>query len=184
MAEIYNEAFFAGMTKSFATAAQYGQNVIQFNAVESARDHAATMAQISANQQLAAIDLAEAEIRDAGVRASMSLQIEAEKSKAAAQTSAAASGTSGNSIDAQINGLERSALNAEYARKQNIENQLAKTGQDRKNVKMAAIFNKDISVATPPSPVAALADVGLTLLENNKENSPKGKSWMDMYTKL
>ena len=156
----------------------------QFKMQEQMRKHRETMNAIARAQQLNSLTQQEIDVRDAGVRASVALQIQSAQDKAAAEVSAAASGVSGNSVDATLRNLERSALSANAARKQTLNSKLKAVGQERKNTKLEAIYGRDIGVRLAPSPSMALMNLGKDLLQTYDDNQPKGMKSADALNAL
>ena len=151
----------------------------QFKMNEQMRKHREAMNAIARAQQLNSLTIQETQVRDAGVRASMALQLQSEQDKATAEVHAAASGVAGNSVDATMRNLERSALNANAARKATINSKMQAIGQERKNAKLDAVYGRDIGVRLKPSASMALLNLGTTLLKTYDENQPKGKTSAD-----
>ena len=151
----------------------------QFKMQEQMRKHREAMNAIARAQQLNSLTTQEIQVRDAGVRASVALQLQSEQDKATAEVHAAASGVAGNSVDATMRSLEQSALNANAARKATLASKMQAIGQERKNTKLDAIYGRDIGLRLQPSASTALMGIGATLLNTYNENQPKGQTSAD-----
>lgn len=171
--------FGAGLTKGTASLASFGSAVVQYNAQQSAIEHQKAMADIQAAAQMAAINEQEREVRDATMRAQIAIQMDAKRSMAQADASAAAAGTAGGSVEQTIRGLNRSEAAAESARKHNYETQRRAFGHQKEAIKIGQIFANVPTLDLAPDPAAALLDLTTTLLDHNKKNSPEGESWLD-----
>jgi len=158
---------------------QYSTSKIQFQMQESARKHKEAMTALSAAQQFNAVTVQEAQTRDAGMRAAVSLNMQSLGNRSAAEVQAAAAGVAGNSVDQTMIQLERSALSANAARKLTLKSKRQAHGQQRKNIRMQQIYGRDISTPIPPSPTSALLGLGMTLLNSYNENQPKGETTSD-----
>lgn len=154
--------------------ADYSTSKIQHEMNVAAREHKKVMTAISNAQQQNSLTHAEVQTRDAGIRAAQSLQLTALKTKSDAEVSAAAAGVSGNSVEGTLQNMKRSALNANAARKATLKSKFEAIGQERKNVKMAAIYSRDIRAIIPPSPTSALLGLSASLLQTWDENQPEG----------
>lgn len=76
-----------------------------------------------------------------------------------AEVAAAASGTAGRSVNQTMYQIDRSAAEAEAARKSDLEAQLAGFSQQRLNSNMQARQATDISYIPQPSPVSAMLGI-------------------------
>ena len=157
---------------------------IQVKLQRDAQAHRETMADISAALQTNSITHSEVEALDQSRRLEKQIDIASMQDKGQAEVNAAAAGVSGGSVDKVIRGLERSALNANYARIESLENTLNARGQDRKNVTLSRIFNRDTTVFQSPSVGASLLGLGTTLVDTYNQNQPRGQGLANKLSKL
>lgn len=134
-----------------------------------------TMSALSTGQSLNNITRNAAGARDAAVFADVSIQSQALEEQAAFKVEAAAAGVVGNSVAVGLRARKadaaraKTSLDRQYkAEKLNIEDQ-------RKQVKMSQIYNKDISTISKPSIGATLLSTGTQLLETWEIHNPEDR---------
>lgn len=134
-----------------------------------------TMSALSAGQSLNNITRNAAGVRDAAVFAGVSIQAQALEEQAAFQVEAAAAGVIGNSVAVGLRARKadaaraKTSLNRQHtAEKMSIEDQ-------RKQVKMSQIYNKDISPISKPNLGATLLNTGAQLLETWDAHNPEDR---------
>lgn len=143
-----------------------------------------TMAAISQAQQLNAMTSNEASMRDAAIRAGETISKQSMQDKALTEASAAAAGVRGGAVRSAMNSLERSKLTAREALRKRMEAQGRANTQDRANLRMAGIYNKDVSVYSArhvraPSAASALLGLGASLIDIYDSNQPEGSKSTD-----
>jgi hypothetical protein len=166
-------------TQTIGALSSFSISKTQHSMEVSARAHRETMSALSAGIQQNAITVAEINTQDSAVRLSSAIQSQSIKDRGAAAVSAAAAGVAGGSVEATMRGLRRSALNAQSARMRNLDSSLQASAQDRKNIELAQIMGKDISILPAPSSGAALLGLGASLLDTWDANQPQGLTSTD-----
>lgn len=157
---------------------------IQAKMQRDAQKHRNTMSSISAALQMNSITIAEAQALDQSRRVQKQIAIASMQDKGNAEVNAAAAGVSGGSVDSVMRGLERSALNANYARMRSLDSTLKARGQDRKNVTLSKIFNEDTTVFQSPSMGMALLGLGTKLVDTYNQNQPEGEGLANKLSTL
>jgi len=143
---------------------QYQTASIQARMQQDVQDYKNTMSALSAAQSKNTITSNEISVRDASIRASDALQQQSLKQQGAAAVSAGAAGVSGNTTDLVMRDLVSSAAQANKSRLNELSAQYRAFGQERKNVNLGQIYNKDVSVIPKPSAASALLGIGTNLL--------------------
>lgn len=144
-----------------------------------------TMSEISKAQQLNAMTSNEVNLRDAAVRTSAAIQQQSMQDRAGVEASAAAAGVRGGSVRSAMNSIQRSKLQARASLRKRIVLQRQSTTQDRANLELSHIFNRDISPYTspmkvrPPSTASALLGLGANLIDTYDANQPEGSRTTD-----
>lgn len=172
------------LTQGISSVSNYVVAREQFKMEEQMRKHRAAMDAISSASQINALTQQDIDTRDAGVRASVALNLQSKQDKASAEVSAAAAGVSGNSVDAALRGLERSALQANAARKQTLASKRKAVINEKKNVRLSAIYGRDIGARLRPNPAMALMRLGTELLQTYDNNQPKGQTSADALNNM
>lgn len=160
----------------------YQTSKIQYDMEQFAKKHRDSMNAIARAQQENSLTLQEVNVRDAGMRAAQALALQSNAETADAEVSAAAAGVAGGSVQATMRGLERSALKANANRKATIQSKLKAIGQERKNLKLDAIFGRDIGTSLRPSASMALLGLGTQLIQTYDENQPEGYKTTDVLS--
>ena len=141
---------------------------------QDAQEHRNVMSSISAALQQNSVTHAEISTIDQATQLKQQIAVASIQDKGNAEVNAAAAGVAGNSVDQTMRGLERSALQANYARIRNTRSQMQAHGQDRTNITLSKIYGKDITVFQKPSVAMSLLGLGTTLLDTYNSNQPKG----------
>lgn len=152
--------------------------------LQDAQEHRNVMSAISSATQFNNITVSEIQTLDASRRLKQEIDIASLKDKGNAEVSAAASGVAGNSIDNTMRGLQRSALNANYARIRNTESQMKAQGQARKNVTLQKIYNEDVQVFEKPNVGLALLGLATGAVNTYNKNQPQGQGLASVASKL
>lgn len=170
--------------------AQMGMSVIGAFASHSAQKHdykmqkmtrryMETMSAIAAASQLNTQTLNEIEMRDAGVRAGVSIEAASRRDKGALEVAAASAGIEGGSVVNSMRGLERSRLLARAARQDALEGQARQNTQQRRNIAMSRAMNKDVSPLVAPSAADALLGLGAAVIDIYDSHQPQGSRVAD-----
>jgi hypothetical protein len=130
------------------------------------------MADISLAQTKNNLTRTEINIRDAGVRASEAIQLQALEDSAMASVTAAHAGASGSSVDDTMQSLTRSRLRASGALKYRLKQQGAENLNNRRNAQMQAVYGRDVSPISGPSVSASLLGLGVSMLDIYDRNTP------------
>lgn len=141
---------------------------------EDARDHRNVMSAISAALQQNNKTYDEIATIDQATQLKQQIAVASMQDKGNAEVNAAAAGVAGNSVDQTMRGLERSALQANFARIKNTRSQMQAHGQDRTNITLSKIYGKDVTVFQKPSVAMSLLGLGTQLLDTYNSNQPKG----------
>ena len=143
---------------------QYRIASIQAEMQQNLQDYQNTMSALSAAQSHNILTGNEVSVRDAGVRAAEALQQRALKQEGSAQVAAGAAGVTGSTTEVVMRDLRSSAARANKSRTDQLQAQYRAFGQERRNVNLAQIYNKDVSVIPKPSAASALLGIGTSLL--------------------
>ena len=135
-----------------------------------------TMAALSAAQSQNAITVNEIGVLDGADQLREQQQIAAVQQEGAAAVASAAAGVSGTTTELVVKDLKASAARANKARLDNVENQFLSFGQERKNIELSRIYNRDISVIPKPSAASAALGIGTNLLGVYDSNQTPGNT--------
>lgn len=124
-----------------------------------------TMSAISAAQANNITTLNEITAQDAAARMDTEIQRQVLVAEGQATVAAGAAGVAGGSVANVMRGLRSSAARAQFARKQNLNNQLTAFGQERRNTAVAKAMNRDVTVIPKPSTTSAMLGIGAGMLE-------------------
>jgi len=171
-------------TQVLGTATDLIVGGIQADMQRDAQKHRNTMSALSAAMSFNTVTLSEIDARDQAQALEKQIAIVSMQDKGNAEVNAAAAGVAGGSVDSVMRGLERSALNANYARMQSLENNLQSSGQDRKNITLGKIFNEDVAVIQSPSVGMALLGLGTGLVQTYNQNQPKGQQLQNRLSRV
>lgn len=149
-----------------------------------AQEHRNTMSAISASMQRNNVTQAEINTQDNARRLKQQIDLTSMQDKGNAEVSAAASGVAGGSVANTMRGLQRSAMQANYARIRNVDSQMQAHGQNRKNVTLQQIYNKDAQVFQKPSVSTALLGLTTSLVDTYNKNQPQGQGLASTASKL
>lgn len=153
---------------------------IQSDMQEASQAYSNTMRSIAANQAVNDVTQNEVMAGDANRRLEVQLQQSGLADRSAAEVSAAAAGVAGSSVTSVLQGLRRSALQAQHARMRNFQAQERAADKQRGNIQLAAIMGEDISVIQRPSAATALLGLGTTLVDIYDKNQPAGYRTTDV----
>lgn len=157
----------------------YGSDKIKHDIATMQQDYDNAMSALSAAQQLNTITQNEISVRDAAVRASTAIDIQAMKDRADAEVSAAAAGVRGGSVRSTLRGLARSRLTAKQSLHKRVKAQAQASTQSRRNTELSKVFSKDISVLPTPSTASALLGLGATIIDTYDSHQPDGQKVAD-----
>ncbi len=157
----------------------HGQAKHKVRMEEIMRDYQQTMSDISAAQQLNTMTANEISARDASIRAASALDIQSLQDRAGAEVEAAAAGVAGGSVRNTMRGLTRSRLMAKKAMHDKVQAQKRSFTQDRRNVALARVMNKDVSVIPKPSAASALLGLGASMIDIYDSHQPDGQKIED-----
>lgn len=130
------------------------------------------MADISKAMSLNTMTANEINVRDAAIRASESIQIQAMRDKSEATVSAAAAGVTGSSVASAMRGLDRSKLQATAALKYRLKQQALADLNGRRNLHMSAAYGRNVSPLGRASVGAAMLGLGASMLDIYEDNTP------------
>lgn len=153
---------------------------IQSDMQEASQAYSNTMRDIAANQAINDVTQNEVMAGDATRRLEVQLQQSGLQDRGNAEVSAAAAGVAGSSVTSVLQGLRRSALQAQHARLRNFQSQERAADKQRGSLKLAAIMGEDISVIQRPSIGAALLGLGASMVDIYDANQPKGYKTTDV----
>lgn len=158
-----------------ANLTQYFVGREQSKLQKSIQNYQNTMSALSTGQSLNNITRNAAGARDASIFANVSIQSQALEEQAAFMVEAAAAGVVGNSVAVGLRARKadaaraRTSLDRQYKAEQlNIEDQ-------RKQVRMSQVYNKDISPISKPSLGATLLSTGAQLMETWDAHNPEDR---------
>jgi hypothetical protein len=137
------------------------------------RKYKQVMTDISAAQQLNVMTENEIAMRDAATRTSVAIDVASLQDGASAEADAAAAGVSGSSVRDTMRGLTRGRLAAREALRLKVLGNATSAHNDRKNLELSRIMQKDISPISQPSIGSALLGLGAGMLDIYEDNQPK-----------
>ena len=149
-----------------------------------AQEHRNTMSAISAAMQSNNITREEINTQDSARRLKQQIDLASMQDKGNAEVSAAAAGVAGGSVDNTMRGLTRSAMQANYARIRNLDSQMQAHGNNRKNVTLQQVYNKDVQVFQKPNVGMALLGLTTDLVDTYNKNQPEGDRLANVASKL
>lgn len=168
---------FAQMGLSIAQGiGSYASANIKARMQESIQDYRNTMSALSAAEAQNTVTHNEIAVLDAADQQREQQQIIALKQEGAADVASAAAGVSGTTSDLIMKDLKASAARANKARLDQVEAQFIAYGQERKNIELSNIYNKDISVIPKPSAASALLGIGTNLLSIYDQHQTPGNT--------
>lgn len=138
-----------------------------------------TMADLSKAQSLNAMTDNEISFRDSVVHTKKAVELAALQDTAAAAVSAATAGVDGGSARAVLRGLTRSRLSATTAIDKSVLAQRRAFVNERRNVEIASIYGKDISIIPKPSTASALLGIGAGMIDVFDKHQPEGSKTTD-----
>lgn len=159
---------------------QFSQSKHQHKMEEINRKYQETMSGISAAQQLNTLTANEISLRDAAVRAGVSIETQSLEDRAVAEVAAATAGVSGGSVKSTMRGLMRSRLMAQHSLRKKVEAQKRAATQDRRNVALSRAMNKDVSVIARPNTASALLGLGASMIDIYDSHQPHGSKTTDI----
>lgn len=138
-----------------------------------------TMADISKAQSLNVLTDNEISFRDSVVHTKKAMELASLQDKSAAAVSAATAGVDGGSARAVLRGLTRSRLSAVSALDKSVTAQRRAFVNERRNVEVASIYGKDISVIPRPSTASSLLGLAAGMIDIYDKNQPEGSKTTD-----
>lgn len=136
------------------------------------RDYQEKMSSISAAMQFNTLTENEIGTRDALVRASTAIQVQSMQDRASSEAGAAAAGVTGGSVTSTMRGMMRSNLQAKHSLRKRKEAEARAHTNNRRNVRLAQVMNKDISPIAQPSAASALLGLGASMLDIYDSHQP------------
>jgi len=149
-----------------------------------AQKHREAMLGISSALQLNSVTKQEIDVRDSSIRLQQQISIASMQDKGQAEVNAAAAGVAGSSVDQVMRGLERSALNANYARMKSLKSNMQAAGDQRKNITLNRIAGRDTRVFQSPNVGMALLGLGTSLVSTYNNNQPEGDGLGNSLSRL
>ena len=123
-----------------------------------------TMAALSAAQSQNVVTINEINTRDAGMQVAEQQQQQTLRDTGSAEVGAAAAGVSGTSVQLVQRDILASAARANKSRVEQMRQQFASFGQERRNIAVHKAYGKDISVIPRPTAASALLGIGTNLV--------------------
>jgi hypothetical protein len=165
-----------GVTDAMAIGAQNHAMKMDEKSREATRKAAAavqayrnTMNALDAAQKLNTVSQNEVIIRDGSVALDGDIQAQALRDQGSGEVAAAAAGVKGNSVNLTMRELARSSTVAQKNRLDNLKASYAASATDRKNINLARIMGKDISVIPPISPASRALGIGSSILSTGAQ---------------
>lgn len=131
-----------------------------------------TMADLSAGMAMNNLAKNRAQVRDNNVFADLSIQSAAMQEQAAYQVEAAAAGVVGNSVAVGMRQREADAARAQSSRERQYSAEMMQLEDQKKNVQMSSIYNRDVSPIQKPSLGASLLGIGANLVQTWDAHNP------------
>lgn len=178
MASMYIQAMQLG-SAAFSAHSNLTVANIQADMQESARAFSNQMRSISAAQQINAVTQEQVNLGDASKRLAVTLQQSSLRDRGAAEVSAAAAGVTGGSVDQALLGLRRSAVQAQHARKRNLDSGVLASAKQKSNINLARVMGEDISIIQRPSTASAMLGLGASVIDIMDSNNPEGNKSTD-----
>jgi len=135
--------------------------------------HQNTMAALSAAQSHNQLTRNSIQIDQQALLTEANDQIVAMQDTEMARLSAAATGTSGNSVDAGLASLGRAKAQRDYSREQARQTAQIGIGDQRRQVELAKIYNQSTSVMPKPSVSNMLLGLGTSLYDTYRQHTPQ-----------
>lgn len=150
---------------AISTFGSYKVASIQADMQQRMQQYQNTMSALSAAQSRNTITSNEVSVRDASVRVAEQIQQQALTQEGSAAVAAGAAGVAGSSTAAVMRDLKGSAARANKSRTDQLQAQYRAFGQERRNVNLAQVYNKDVSVIPKPSSASMLLGLSTGLLD-------------------
>lgn len=141
------------------------------------------MSALSAAQEQNNVVLNSIAIRDASIAEQEQIEIAAIREQGSAQVSAAAAGVKGNSVDLTMRSLAADAARANKTRLDNLNNQFTALNGEKRNIQVAAVMNKDISVIPRASVATTLLGMGTQLINTWDSHQTPGEKITDRLSR-
>lgn len=142
---------------------------------ESIREFSNRMSGINTALNLGALNANDIALQEQASFGRISIEMARLSDLANAEVSAAAAGVEGNAVDIGLADTSAAAGRASSLLDNNFRRVRLAQGQERRQVKVAGIFNKDISVVSKPSPILASLGVTTNLLNIRDRNVSEDK---------
>ena len=123
-----------------------------------------TMAALSSAQSQNVVTINEINVRDAGIQVGEMQQQQSLADRGSAEVGAAAAGVRGTSVQLIQRDILASAARANKSRLDQLQQQFASFGQERRNIEVHRAYNKDVSVIPKPTAASALLGIGTRML--------------------
>ncbi len=143
------------------------------------RDYQDKMSAISAAQSRNALTTNEIAARDAAMSASQAIQVQSLVDASATEADAAAAGVTGGSVRSSMRGIMRSRLLAKKALSDKVQANARAFTQDRRNLALSEVMNKDVSVIPRPSVASSLLGLGASIIDIYDSHQPEGGKTTD-----
>ncbi len=131
-----------------------------------------TMSALSAGMAQNNIQRNAVQVRDNNVFADISVQSASLQEEAALAVEAAAAGVMGNSVAVGLRQRKADAARAQTSRKRQFDAERMQIEDQKKQVKMSAIYNENISPISKPSLGASLLGIGANLMQTWDAHNP------------
>ncbi len=127
------------------------------------------------------ITINEISTQDASMRLSFALQMQSASDRGGAEVAAASAGVQGRNVDNVMRGLDRSRINAQFARQRTESDEMFSHWEDRRSNALATVMATDITVHQGPSILSAAVGVGMNLLDTYQNSqTPSQKAGPSM----
>lgn len=142
------------------------------------------MVAISQASELNTLTENELQTRDAFKRAEVAILGDALRSEADAELNAAVAGVRGKSVEATQTGLARSKLTAQFTLQRKRKAQMILHDEQFKSIKLQAIRSRDTAIIPKPSITAAVAGLGMNLIDIYDQHAAPGQASTDKLSRL
>lgn len=157
--------------------AQYAQAKAMTEYNRKLQDYKNKMTMLSAAQQQNTITQNVTSAIQASAVQAVDIQKQVQAAVGANEVAAAATGTTGRSVDMAITNAERAGAAQEYARQQQLQNVFASADTQRQNVSMQAVMQQDLTwYQSPqaPNPIITALRLGIGAADAMNYDPPSG----------
>ena len=155
----------------------------EYEMTKMVQKHQHTMSALSTAMNLNTNTRNMVSLRDATVRAKQAVDVQSMQDAASTEAGAAAAGVRGGSVAGAMRGIMRSNLAAKHTVRRNALGQQGAMQQERKNIVLSGVMNRDISVIPKPSVASALLGLGANLIDIYDTHQPDGERTTDAMSK-